>query len=37
MNDCVKPVLAKVQVLQTLSTESKAAPQAQPPAKPQGR
>jgi len=36
MNDCVKPVLAKVQVLQALSTE-KAAPQAQPPAKPQGR
>jgi len=36
MNDCVKPVLAKVQVLQALSTE-KAAPQAQPPSKPQGR
>lgn len=37
MNDCVKPVLAKVQVLQSLSTGSKAAPQAQSPAKPQGR
>lgn len=37
MNDCVKPVLAKVQVLQSLSTESKSAPQAQSPAKPQGR
>jgi hypothetical protein len=36
MNDCVKPVLAKVQVLQALSTE-KVAPQAQPPSKPQGR
>jgi hypothetical protein len=34
MNDCVKPVVAKVQVLQTLSAESKPAPQAQPPAQP---
>jgi hypothetical protein len=43
MNDCVKPVLAKVEVLQSLSTESKPtpqakpAPQAQPPAQPEGR
>jgi len=37
MNDCVKPVLAKVQVLQSLSTGSKPAPLAQPPAQPQGR
>ena len=35
MNDCVKPVVAKVQVLQSLSTQSKPAPGA--PAQPQGR
>ena len=33
MNDCVKPVLARVQMLQALSTEPKPA-QAQPPAQP---
>jgi len=37
MNDCVKPVVAKVQVLQSLSTESKPVPQAKAPAQPQGR
>jgi len=37
MNDCVKPVLAKVQVLQSLATESKPAPQAKTPAQPEGR
>ena len=37
MNDCVKPVVAKVQVLQSLATESKPAPQSQPPAQPEGR
>ena len=35
MNDCVKPVVAKVQVLQSLSTQSKPASAA--PAQPQGR
>ena len=30
MNDCVKPVLAKVQMLQAVSNDSKPAPQAQP-------
>jgi|GEM_PF-5175717 hypothetical protein len=37
MNDCVKPVLAKVQMLQAVSNDSKPAPQAQPPAQPEGR
>jgi hypothetical protein len=37
MNDCVKPVLEKVQVLQTLSNESKPASPTQTPAQPEGR
>jgi hypothetical protein len=37
MNDCVKPVLAKVEVLQALATESKPAPQPKAPAQPEGR
>ena len=37
MNDCVKSVVAKVQVLQSLAAQSKPAPESKAPAKPQGR
>jgi hypothetical protein len=37
MGECVKAVQAKVQLLQTVAAQSQPAPQAKPPANPQGR